>query len=92
MYKNIEEKCKNSVWGGDCHNFALLAGGYLEIVIENNLSWHDIAALVPLIEEAGGCVCDWKGNKVHEKGKGDIIACNNEFTQKEVLKLMMRNK
>ena len=92
LYTKVEKKCKNSVWGGDCHNFALLAGGYLEIVIENNLSWHDIAALVPVIEEAGGCVCDWKGNKVHEKGKGDIIACNNEFTQKEVLKLMMRNK
>mgnify|MGYP001267861864 CR=1 FL=1 len=67
-------------------------GSEISIVIENNLSWHDIAALVPVIEEAGGCVCDWKGNKIHEKGEGDIIACNNKFIQNEVLKLMMRNK
>ena len=39
----------------------MLASGFVDIVIETNLKPHDIVALVPIIEGAGGVVTDWEG-------------------------------
>ena len=87
-FKKVETECNNVVWGGDCHNFALLAGGYLDIVVEHNLSWHDVAAVIPIIEAAGGYISDWKGKKINEKSNGSVIASGDEKVQSEVLKIL----
>jgi len=52
---------KRMVMGGDCYNYAMLASGHLDMVCEAGLKLHDWAALVPVIEGAGGLVCDWAG-------------------------------
>ena len=88
LFKNVENKCINSVWGGDCHNFALLSAGFIDIVIEHNLSWHDIAATIPVIEEAGGSVTDWNGVKIDSESDGGIIASSNKCLHKEVLDII----
>ena len=88
LFKNVENKCINSVWGGDCHNFALLSAGFIDIVIEHNLSWHDIAATIPIIEEAGGLVTDWNGVKIDSESDGGIIASSNKCLHKEVLNII----
>ncbi len=54
-------QCRDTVWGGDCYNYALLASGHVDIVVEAGLKLHDIAALVPVVEGAGGRMCDWSG-------------------------------
>jgi histidinol phosphatase-like enzyme (inositol monophosphatase family) len=48
-------------YGGDCHNYALLAAGHLDLVIEDSLAAHDIMGVVPVIESAGGIVTDFAG-------------------------------
>ena len=83
LFKNVENKCINSVWGGDCHNFALLSAGFIDIVIEHNLSWHDIAATIPIIEEAGGYVTDWNGREIDSKS-----ASSNKYLHKQVLDII----
>ena len=88
LFKNVENKCINSVWGGDCHNFALLSAGFIDIVIEHNLSWHDIAATIPIIEEAGGLVTDWNGVEIDSESDGGIIASSNKCLHKEVLDII----
>ena len=88
LFKNVENKCINSVWGGDCHNFALLSAGFIDIVIEHNLSWHDIAATIPIIEEAGGLVTDWNGVRIDSESDGGIIASSNKYLHKEVLDII----
>ena len=88
LFKNVEDKCMTSVWGGDCHNFALLSAGFIDIVIENNLSWHDIAATIPIIEEAGGFVTDWNGEKINSESDGSVIASSNKHLHKEVLNII----
>jgi histidinol-phosphatase len=40
----------------------LLAEGALEITTEHNLAIYDIAALVPIIEQAGGTITDLDGD------------------------------
>lgn len=46
---------------GDCYGYALVATGRAEAMLDPVLSIWDAAALVPVIEEAGGVFTDWDG-------------------------------
>ncbi len=63
-------------YGGDCYNYALLAAGQLDAVIEQGLKPYDIQALIPIIERAGGIVTTWQGEAA--LGGGQIIACGDK--------------
>jgi histidinol phosphatase-like enzyme (inositol monophosphatase family) len=62
-------------FGCDCYAFALLAAGHIDIVVESGLQPYDIAALIPIIEQAGGIVTTWDGGR--PEGGGDIVACGS---------------
>jgi histidinol-phosphatase len=49
---------------GDFLHYHLLARGALDVVIESDVNILDIAALVVIVEEAGGCVTDLSGGEV----------------------------
>jgi histidinol phosphatase-like enzyme (inositol monophosphatase family) len=65
---------KRMMMGGDCYNYGLLASGHIDLVCEANLKLHDWAALVPVIEGAGGTVCDWNGDPLHAGSDGHVLA------------------
>ena len=65
---------KRMVMGGDCYNYAMLASGHLDVVCEANLKLHDYAALVPVVEGAGGTMCDWSGDPLHAGSSGHVLA------------------
>ncbi len=65
---------KRMVMGGDCYNYAMLASGHLDIVCEAGLKLHDWAALVPIVEGAGGMMCDWTGEPLHTQSTGHVLA------------------
>lgn len=65
---------RRMVMGGDCYNYALLASGHIDLVCEANLKLHDWAALVPVIEGAGGTVCDWNGEPLNAASDGHVLA------------------
>jgi histidinol phosphatase-like enzyme (inositol monophosphatase family) len=65
---------KRMVMGGDCYNYAMLASGQLDLVCEANLKLHDWAALVPVVEGAGGTVCDWSGEPLSRGSSGHVLA------------------
>ena len=62
------------IWGGDCYMYGLLAAGHLDMTIEANLSPYDFAALVPVVEGAGGMICDYEGQPITLKSVGNVIA------------------
>ena len=76
---------KRMVWGGDCYNYGLLAAGHLDLVVETGLKLHDFAALVPIVEGAGGMMCDWNGDPLHAESAGDVIALGEPARLEEVL-------
>ena len=76
---------KRMVWGGDCYNYGLLAAGHLDLVVETGLKLHDFAALVPIVEGAGGLMCDWNGDPLHAESAGDVIALGEPARLEEVL-------
>ena len=46
---------------GDFYGYMLLAEGALDVMVEPELSLWDIAALVPIVTEAGGAFTDLAG-------------------------------
>ncbi len=59
---------------GDFWGHALVAEGALDIMVEPELSYWDIAALRPIVEEAGGRCTDLAGNPA--AGPGGVITTN----------------
>lgn len=55
---------------GDCYGHALVAMGRAEAMVDVELSPWDCAALVPIVEEAGGAFFDWDGNDTIYGGSG----------------------
>ncbi|GJL92653.1 inositol monophosphatase family protein [Hyphococcus sp.] len=58
----------------DAYAYGLLAIGEIDLVIESNLKRHDYAALIPVVEGAGGVVSDWKGKTPGSDDTGELIA------------------
>ena len=76
------------VYGGDCYNYGLLASGHLDIVCEAGLALHDFAALAPIVEGAGGRMCDWNGDPLTEASEGHALALGDPARMDEVLEAL----
>jgi histidinol-phosphatase len=62
---------------GDFWSYMLLAEGALEIVAEHDLKIYDIAALVPIVEQAGGQFSDLDGELNEESSS--VLATNGKL-------------
>lgn len=59
---------------GDFYSYMLLAEGSIDLVAEHDLKIYDIAALVPIVEEAGGKFTDLSGELTAESSS--VLASN----------------
>lgn len=76
------------IYGGDCYSYASLASGFVDIVIDPGLKIYDYAALLPIIEMAGGFVTDFEGNDLELKSNVRLVACANRELHTKVLKVL----
>jgi histidinol phosphatase-like enzyme (inositol monophosphatase family) len=79
---------KRMLFGGDCYNYALLASGHIDIVVEAGLKLHDFAALVPVIIGSGGIMSDWSGEPLHAASGGHVIAVGDPARLDDVLEAL----
>lgn len=79
---------KRMVMGGDCYNYAMLASGQLDLVCEAGLKLHDYAALVPVVEGAGGTMCDWNGDPLHAASSGHVLALGDPARVDDVVEAL----
>ncbi len=85
-YLKVQEKVRLPRFGGDCYIYAQLAMGTADLVIEAGLKPHDIVALIPLIERAGGIITRWDGGDA-AKG-GAIVAAGDQRVHAQALALL----
>ena len=85
-FNRVLQACQFSRFGTDCLGYGMLAGGYVDLVIEGGLSAHDIMPLIPIVEGAGGIVTDWQGNSAADGGL--VIAAANEKLYEQALGLL----
>jgi histidinol-phosphatase len=69
----------------DAYGYALVATGRAEAMLDPIMSVWDCAALVPILQEAGGTFTDWKGETTAYGGNG--IATNGRVLE-EILALV----
>lgn len=87
-FARLKAACKGVYYGGDCYNYALIAAGHVDLVVEMGLKTVDFAALVNPIIEAGGVTCDWAGRPLGLESDGTIVAASNQALANEVLAVL----
>lgn len=60
-FLDLQEKCWRTRAYGDFYSYMLVAEGGVDIAAEPELELYDMAALVPIISEAGGRFTSWSG-------------------------------
>lgn len=83
IYQEIEKRAQMVRYGTDCYGYAALALGCADCVLEAGLAPYDIAALIPLVQGAGGVITDWKG--VPFPRGGQVLATASPALHQEIL-------
>ncbi len=86
-FGRVEARTRLSRYGGDCYGYCALAAGFIDLVIETNLKPHDIVALAPIVEGAGGVITTWEGEDASKAGR--IIAAGDRRVYDEALSLLI---
>jgi myo-inositol-1(or 4)-monophosphatase len=60
-FRDLAQRCLLHRFGGDCYNYAMLAAGFIDLVVEAQLKPFDIVPLIPVLEGAGCVVTNWRG-------------------------------
>ena len=87
-YDRVESVARLARYGCDCYAYCMLAAGHIDIVVETDLKPHDIVALVPIIEGAGGIVTTWDGESAADGGR--IVAAGDRRVHAAAVELLSR--
>ncbi len=68
-FQKVSNIVKLTRFGADCYGYCLLAAGFVDLVVEANLGYYDIAPMIPIVEAAGGVVSDWEGKPLRAGGR-----------------------
>jgi myo-inositol-1(or 4)-monophosphatase len=71
-FERLTARCLLDRYGGDCYNYAMLAAGFVDLVVESGLKPFDIVPLIPILERSGCVVSAWDGGSV--LAGGSVVA------------------
>jgi len=86
-YKRLEKAAWISRSWGDGYGYLMIATGRADIMIDPECNPWDVAAILPIVVEAGGKFTDWKGNATTRGGDG---VGTNGILHEAVLRLLER--
>lgn len=87
-FERVRADAFDTLYGGDCHNYGLLAAGHLDLVVEAGLKLHDWAALLPVVTNAGGVMTDWAGAPLRQGSDGRVVAAGDAAVAASVRMLL----
>ncbi|MGH6992002.1 MAG: histidinol-phosphatase [Caulobacteraceae bacterium] len=73
--------------GCDAYAYAMVAAASIDLVLEAGLACWDVEAAIPIIEGAGGTICDWRGAQIGDCG-GRIAIAGSQELMDQVLPLL----
>jgi len=87
-YRRVEKEVRLTRYGGDWYAYCALAAGFVDLVIETSIKPHDVVALVPIIEGAGGVVTTWDGEDAASGGR--ILAAGDRAVYDEARRILVQ--
>lgn len=87
VYQRLEKATRLGRTWGDCYAYLMVATGRAEVAIDPQMNIWDAAALLPILEEAGGTFTDWDGRRSITSGNG---VATNGLVFDELLPLLRR--
>lgn len=85
-FQRVAAAARLTRYGGDCYLYCMLAMGQVDLVVEAGLQFYDIAALIPVIEGAGGVITDWRGGR--DFRSGSVVAAGDRQLHASALALL----
>ena len=73
-FEALRARVGRTSYGGDCYAYGLLALGQIDVIAEATMQPWDWAALVPVVQGAGGSITDWNGDPLRPDGPGQVLA------------------
>jgi histidinol-phosphatase len=70
VWRTLSQQAKTVRGWSDCYGYLLVATGRADVMVDATMSPWDAAALVPVLEEAGGAFTDWTGRRTAFGGDG----------------------
>ncbi|MFT8721432.1 MAG: inositol monophosphatase family protein [Acetobacter malorum] len=87
-WKTLKARVKRMTWGGDCYAYGLLALGQVDLIAECDMNPWDWAALVPVIEGAGGKITAWDGSPLRADGDRTVLAAGDPALHAEAVRTL----
>lgn len=87
-FEMVRRTARITRYGCDCYAYAMLASGFVDLVVESGLKPHDVAGLIPVIEGAGGLVTNWRGGPAWRGGQ--VIAASDARPHEQALVALRR--
>jgi myo-inositol-1(or 4)-monophosphatase len=85
-FARLKTRARMTRYGGDCYGYCLLAAGFVDVIVESGLKPHDVVALIPIIEAAGGRITTWDNEPAQQGGR--ILAAGDPRVHREALVLL----
>jgi myo-inositol-1(or 4)-monophosphatase len=85
-FQRVQSAVRMTRFGGDCYLFGLLALGFIDLIVEASFNRWDVAALIPVVEGAGGIVTNWQGESCAHGGQ--ILAAGDSRVHAQAMKLL----
>ena len=87
-FDRLRRAARRVTWGGDCYSYGLMALGLVDVVAEATMKPWDWAALVPVVQGAGGSVTDWAGRPLTVESDGSVLALGDPSMLAEATALL----
>ena len=87
-FERLYGACRLMRFSADCYAAGLLACGMVDLVVEAGMHPHDYAALVPIVENAGGLVTDFAGRPLDFVSRSGVICAGDGRAHAEAVALL----
>ena len=89
-FEQVSQQVRYRRFGGDCYTYAMLAGGWCDLVVESSLYPFDYLPLVPIVEQAGGVISDWQGSPLGLDSGPQVIAAATPSLHEKTISILNR--
>jgi fructose-1,6-bisphosphatase/inositol monophosphatase family enzyme len=76
-FARLRQQVRWTTYGGDCCAYGFVALGGVDLIVDRGLKVWDWCALAPIVQEAGGVLCDWQLRPLTAKSDGAVVCASS---------------